>query len=198
MRKLVRTLVVSLVVVLTTGSFGVAWAQTHAVPEALVKATPEQRAKVETEIMTERLSLTPEQIPQVEEINKKYAEDMQPILTGDGGDVVKNHRAARNIEGARDAAMQKVLSKDQFRKFVAARQGMRNAMIEKLTASLGLPTPTPAPTFPPDGAPTATPSGDAAKGDGAKGDAKDEGGNAAKSEDAAKGQGAEAPKSAGN
>ncbi|MEW6271685.1 MAG: hypothetical protein AB1689_20570 [Thermodesulfobacteriota bacterium] len=131
MRKHAR-MVVTVVALTAAGWLGTATAQ----PDALLKSTPAERAKVQTALMSERLSLTPEQLPQVEAINSKYAEQMQPVLTSDEGPL-KKRRAAREVESAKDSALQNVLDKDQFRKYVAGKEKLRSDVVQKLAESAG-------------------------------------------------------------
>ncbi|HZO09312.1 MAG TPA: hypothetical protein VFC77_08035 [Myxococcota bacterium] len=97
----------------------------------LAGSTPAQRAAVQTEFMKTRLALGAEQVPKVEAINLKYAQQMQPILQGSEGPLMKLG-AARRVDQAKDAELQGVLTPDQFQKYLAAKEEMRQHLEQKL------------------------------------------------------------------
>ena len=57
--------------------------------DALKNTTPLQRAKLQTAFMKKRLNLTQRQVPRVMDINLKYAQQMEPVMKGDGGKLMK-------------------------------------------------------------------------------------------------------------
>jgi hypothetical protein len=57
-------------------------------------------------------------------INRKYADQMEPIIKGSEGSLRKM-RAARDVETAKEAELKQVLSPDQFQKFLASKEEMR-------------------------------------------------------------------------
>ena len=70
--------------------------------DKLKSSTPAERATLQTMMMKEKLGLTPQQLPTVREINLETATQMQPVLTGSEGPLIKM-RKAKTIEGQRDA-----------------------------------------------------------------------------------------------
>jgi hypothetical protein len=99
--------------------------------DELAHTTPEQRAAEQTRMMKSRLDLSTDQLGQVEALNLKYAKEMDPVLKGSGG-VLERLRKAREIDHAKDTALQGVLSESQFQKYAAAKQEMRKELEQKL------------------------------------------------------------------
>lgn len=83
--------------------------------------TPEERAERQTDVMTERLGLTEEQVAKVKELNLAFAEKMQ----------ANREKAGEDRQAARDAmlatrdehveALKNVLTEEQFEKWENAR-----------------------------------------------------------------------------
>ena len=96
----------------------------------LAKIPPNVRAGAQTEFMTKKLSLTPQERTQVEAINLKYANQMQPVLEGSGGPL-QRMREAKRIDEAKDAELKGVLTPQQFQGYVAAKEELRKKMMEK-------------------------------------------------------------------
>lgn len=99
--------------------------------DELKNTTPEQRAKAQTAYMKGKLDLTPAQLTQVEAMNRKYADRMEPIIKGEGRRLAKM-REARTIEEAKEAELKSVLTPDQFQKFLASKEEMRAKVMEGL------------------------------------------------------------------
>jgi len=99
--------------------------------DALAHTTPEQRAAEQTRMMKSRLDLSADQVGQVQAVNLKYAKEMDPVLKGSGG-VLERLKQARQIDHAKDTALQGVLSESQFQKYTAAKQEMRHELEQKL------------------------------------------------------------------
>lgn len=105
----------------------------------LAKTTPQQRADIQTEFMTKRLGLSPEARTQVQAINLKYAEQVQPILTGSEGPLRKMHDI-KGIESQKEGELKGVLTPEQFQKFLASKEALR-AHMTKALSSRGTPAP---------------------------------------------------------
>jgi len=104
--------------------------------EELRNSTPMQRAKLQTFFMQKRLNLAPGQVKQVQGINLKYAEQMEPIIRGNGGKL-KKARQANAINEAKDNELRTVLSGEQYQAYLASKEEMHQAMVEKLRQKLG-------------------------------------------------------------
>ena len=99
--------------------------------QKLAGTTPAQRAAVQTEFMRTRLGLNEAQQKTIAALNLKYAEQMQPILQGSDGPLMKM-AAARRVDEAKDAELRGVLTPEQYQKYLAAKEEMRQQMEQKL------------------------------------------------------------------
>jgi hypothetical protein len=99
--------------------------------EGLRNSTPSQRARLQTAFMHRKLNLSPQQVKQVQKINLKYAEQMDPIIHGNEGKF-KKARQAEAINEAKDNELKTVLSEEQYQTYLASREEMRQRMVEKL------------------------------------------------------------------
>lgn len=99
--------------------------------DALKHTTPEQRAKLQTLFMKKRLKLTQKQVPQVMDINLRYAQQMEPVLKGNEGKLAKMRQAA-SIRRAKDNELTSVLTPSQYQAYLASQEQMRQQMIEKV------------------------------------------------------------------
>jgi hypothetical protein len=100
---------------------------------ALANSTPEQRAKFLTAYMKNKLSLTADHLPKLEAINLDTAQQMEPVLKGTQGKLLKL-RAAHGIEQKKETALQGVLTPAQFQTFLASREDLKQQLEEHLMA----------------------------------------------------------------
>jgi Spy/CpxP family protein refolding chaperone len=98
---------------------------------ALKNTTPQQRATLLTRLMEKRLKLTGNTLQQVSAINLEYANKMQPILQG-ADRPLEEMREARQINEQKDAALQKVLSPEQFQQYQAAKEQLRQQFEQRI------------------------------------------------------------------
>jgi phage host-nuclease inhibitor protein Gam len=98
--------------------------------DKLKTTTPEQRATVLDGIMKEKLALTAEQEPKIAAINLKYAEKMEPVIKGDLG-MFSRMRQMREINGEKEIELQKALTADQWTKYEASKDEIRQKFDEK-------------------------------------------------------------------
>lgn len=106
--------------------------------DELKDTTPQQRAKAQTTFMKAKLGLSTEQIPKVEAINLKYAEKAEPVIKGDSGPFVKM-RQMKEVNSEKESELQGVFSPDQFQKYLAAKDEMKEKVIEQLERRAGAP-----------------------------------------------------------
>jgi Spy/CpxP family protein refolding chaperone len=97
----------------------------------LKDTTPAERAKAQNAMMHSRLSLTDEQASRVAAINQKYAEKMDPVIKGSSGPLVKM-REVKEVERQKEAELKRVLSPEQFEKFLAAKEQMREELEQRI------------------------------------------------------------------
>jgi hypothetical protein len=120
---------------LTLAALGIALSVTASAALAqmdkLKSTTPEERAGAQTEMMKSKLALTPEQAPKIAAINQKYAKEMDPVIKGSEGPLMKM-RHMKQINGKKEAALKRVLSPDQFQKYLASKEEMREQFEEKM------------------------------------------------------------------
>ena len=99
--------------------------------DALKATTPKERATAQTTMMKSKLELTDAQTPKIAAINQKFAEKMEPVIKGSEGPLMKM-RAAKDIESQKEAELQKVLTPEQFQKFLAGKEEMREHLIDRI------------------------------------------------------------------
>ena len=78
--------------------------------------TPEERAKRSAERLTERLSLTPEQVAKVDSIYLAYEKEVQPIREKEWPDRQARREAMRPFNEKRTEQLKAVLTEEQFKK----------------------------------------------------------------------------------
>ena len=99
--------------------------------DQLKNTTPVQRAKLQTALMKKKLNLARGQMKAVMGINLKYAQQMEPVIKGNGGKLKKAAQASA-IDQAKDNELQSVLSPEQYQAYMASKEEMRQRMVEKL------------------------------------------------------------------
>lgn len=92
--------------------------------------TPEERAERLTRQMEKRLSLTPEQIPQVKAIHLEAAKKKEELKadTTKGPDKKVKMEA---IEKTRDEKLKAVLTSEQYNKYIEGKEKMKERRKEK-------------------------------------------------------------------
>ena len=103
-----------LVEVATSG----AWAQL----DKLANTTPQERARLQTDFMKNRLRLTPEQTSAVSALNLKYAQQAQPIIQSSEGAFIKM-RQLRGLDEAKEGELRGILSPQQFEQRLEEKAG---------------------------------------------------------------------------
>jgi hypothetical protein len=99
----------------------------------LKNTTPGERASLQTELMKSKLALTAEQTQAVADLNLKYANRMEPIIKGSSNSLSKMFQM-RKINNEKETELKRILSPQQWEKFDASRDEMRQqfeAQIEK-------------------------------------------------------------------
>lgn len=92
------------------------------------KLSPEERARFQTEWMKQNLSLSEDQLTQIEPLNLKYAQKMEEVkaISGKIGKLKK----AKAIMDEKDGQLKKILNKDQFNVYLEKREEIRDKMKE--------------------------------------------------------------------
>ena len=89
-------------------------------------STPEQRAKLQTDRMKDKLVLSDDQYKQVLDINTGYAQKLDPILKSDKGKFAK-YRQAKPLLDEKDKKLKGVLTPDQYKQW----QDLKKEMMEQ-------------------------------------------------------------------
>jgi hypothetical protein len=103
---------------------------TSAQLDTLKNTTPQQRADAQTAFMQDKLALTADQTPKIAALNLKYAEKMDPIIKGSSGMFAKM-RQMKEVNQEKEAELQQILSADQFQKYLASKEELREKLEEK-------------------------------------------------------------------
>jgi hypothetical protein len=107
--------------------------QAFAQLDELKNTTPGERASLQTELMKSKLALTAEETQAVADLNLKYANRMEPIIKGSSNSLSKMFQM-RKINNEKETELKRILSPQQWEKFDASRDEMRQqfeAQIEK-------------------------------------------------------------------
>ena len=99
--------------------------------DKLKNTTPQERAKAQTLFMKSKLGLSEAQLPKVEAVNLKYAEKLDPVIKGSAGPLVKME-AVRQANEEKEAELKGILSPDQFQKYLAAKEEMREKLVNEM------------------------------------------------------------------
>ena len=97
----------------------------------LKNTTPEQRAKLQTELMKAKLDLTPDQDGKIAALNLKYAQKMEPVIKSDDG-YFAELRAVKAINDEKEAELKQLLTPAQFDKYIAAKEEIREKFEERI------------------------------------------------------------------
>ena len=100
------------------------------------EATPESRAAALTEKMKTELSLTDDQVPQVQTINLKYAQKNQEIWAGTDGRFAK-FKALKSSQKNKSKELKAVLDKTQYKKYETMQQEMKDKAREEVNNRKG-------------------------------------------------------------
>ena len=95
--------------------------------EKIAHTTPQQRADFLTQRMKRHLSLDAEQVPKVHALNLEYAQKQQPLLE-EKGRLLARVAKMRAINAEKEAALQKLLTAEQWRRYETDRAGAKQAM----------------------------------------------------------------------
>lgn len=98
--------------------------------EFMTSTTPEERAQMQTDHMKEKLVLTENQVPQVHEINLKYARKMQDAYNAGGGKLQKLKRV-KGVSQEKDKELKRVLTSSQYAAYESNKEEMKAKMKER-------------------------------------------------------------------
>jgi hypothetical protein len=104
--------------------------------EVLKNTTLAERAKAQMAMMRMKLGLTDAEAAKVAPINLKYAEKMEPIIKGSKMPLMKM-RDAHEVEQQKETELKAVLTPDQFTKFLANKEEMKDQLADHIRAEHG-------------------------------------------------------------
>jgi hypothetical protein len=107
----------------------VAYAQSK-LDQLMTETTAEERAEMQTQNMSEKLSLREDQKPTVQEINLRYARKMQSVYN-DGGGKLQRFRKMKAVSGEKDSELKKVLDASQYAAYEKNKEEMKRAIKAK-------------------------------------------------------------------
>lgn len=110
--------------------------QAFAQLDELKNTTPVERASLQTELMKSMLALTPEQTQPVADLNLKYANRMEPIIKGPSSSLTKMFEM-RKTNNEKETELKRILSSQQWEKFDASRDEMRQQFEDRIGKHAG-------------------------------------------------------------
>lgn len=114
--------------IILISTFLILWGGKMFAQDAETKLSSEERARFQTEWMKQNLSLSEDQLTQIEPLNLKYAQKMEEVkaISGKIGKLKK----AKAIMDEKDGQLKKILNKDQFNVYLEKREEIRDKMKE--------------------------------------------------------------------
>lgn len=98
--------------------------------KSLKQATPEQRAKMQTEWMRTKLALNTIQVEQVYALNLQYAQKNDPIIQSKEGNFSK-FKKMKALQNEKSNALSHILDAGQYRKYLEAKDQMIHNIKDK-------------------------------------------------------------------
>jgi len=93
----------------------------------LAGTTPDERAAYQTHFMEEELHLTVEQVRLVSQLNLRMANEVEPVLHGDGLAFVKLAKI-RSLQQKKERELEQVLSSEQYERYESLRGELRSGL----------------------------------------------------------------------
>lgn len=107
------------------------YAQNPANIALLESTTPEERADIQTTLLTDKLTLTENQQDQLAKVNLKYAKQMEAVIKG-GASKWKMYRTAKRFDREKDGELKVLLTPAQFSTYLNYKEQLRMDGKEKL------------------------------------------------------------------
>jgi len=93
--------------------------------------TPEERAKMQTEMMKQKLVLTTVQTSKVQDVNLKYALKFEPIIKGKDSKF-KKMKQAMDLQKAKDTELKSIFTTTQYKQYKDLQSEMKDKLKEKM------------------------------------------------------------------
>ncbi|MVT11873.1 hypothetical protein [Chitinophaga tropicalis] len=97
---------------------------------AMQDKTPQERAKLQTEMMKSKLNLDSVQLNQVEAINLKYALKNEPVIKS-GDSKFSKFKQIKSSQKEKEAELKKIFTTEQFKQYQAFQDEMKAQLKEK-------------------------------------------------------------------
>lgn len=97
----------------------------------LLNSTPTERAASQTRFMKTKLNLSQDEVTKIQEINREYAEKIEPVLKGSSFSFLKM-RDIKAILEPKDDALRSVLTPGQFDAYTNAKDELKQALKQDL------------------------------------------------------------------
>jgi len=98
----------------------------------LLNSTPTERAASQTRFMKTKLGLSQDEATKIQEINREYAEKIEPVLKGSAIGLLKM-RDIKAILEQKDDTLRGVLTPEQFDIYTNAKDELKQALQQDLT-----------------------------------------------------------------
>jgi len=98
----------------------------------LLNSTPIERAASQTRFMKTKLSLSQDEVSKIQQINREYAEKIEPVLKGSDIGLLKM-RDIKAILEQKNNALRNVLTSEQFDVYENTKNELKQAFQQDLT-----------------------------------------------------------------
>jgi len=97
----------------------------------LMNKTPEDRAKVQTEMMKNKLNLSTEQQTKIEAINLNYAKKFEPVIKSSDSKLTR-YKRAKSLQKAKNEELKKVLTTSQYQRYEKSKETLKSTLKDKM------------------------------------------------------------------
>ena len=97
----------------------------------LLNSTPTERAASQTRFMQTKLRLSQDEVTKIQEINREYAEKIEPVLKGSSFSFLKM-RDIKAILEQKDNTLRSVLTPEQFAIYTNAKDELKQTLQQDL------------------------------------------------------------------
>lgn len=94
--------------------------------------TPEQRAQMMTDTMKTSLSLTEDQVPEIYDLNLKYAEIMQKEVIDTDKNMISKYWKGNEIMKQKEAELKPLLTEEQWKGYLSYKDAIKGKMLKRL------------------------------------------------------------------
>ena len=121
---------------ITVGLVLMAGTCTQGVAQSAVEKSPEERARMLTQLMSEELGLTDDQVPRIDSINLAYSQRMEDIFT-QATRPRERFKAAQALMKQKDTELAEVFTEKQYKAYLKRKNERRKTMRKKRGKHIG-------------------------------------------------------------